>query len=719
MRQTITDDSDCIAIYRFKATTPRVWLLFFSIVTAVLLCVIPSNECRAQRLGEDGDKPVIGFSQPIGLLEVPPTQAILPQQPPLLEQDIYEQSLRVQSSKQLRVPAVSASTILKSRAFESSSEQEDLVGDSGTKDNWEDGGLDSIGPAAKSPHPKDDATPLPPTADGKWVDPHAEVFAQEQYPSAAKCAQCHKRIYDEWRVSSHAYASVSPMFHKFEQAVTEVTQGTVGYFCMRCHAPVATQLNYPREVSLVDGPAVVREGITCVACHRVKYPYDRVNGERRIEPGDIFQPVYGAGNGDGVEAVKAKADYFKVKLNRDNKLPGQELHNQAIQFEQISKSEFCVPCHQVAVHPGIALEVVWAQYRAAPAFQKGITCQDCHMGVVPGKASGYATAPCAEMSGKWIEPNRKHSNHTFYGPGYSLAHPGIFPHHEKSMRWNVKQWLEFDWRNGWGTPEFENKIAGTELEKTLPQVWQSSDERRDARKIIDENLKLLQQKRELNIQVLSNGFRLDGPFFESGRNAMRDIVFKYSVTNTSEGHNAPSGSLGAQPQIWLHVALVSPSGKTVWESGYTDGNGDLADLHSLQVNQGLCPPDHQLFNLQTKFLFTGVKGPDREAYLPVPIDIDQLQFFRPGTLPITVLNHPPFIRMEAHSLPPLGTKHAKYRIPANLITERGRYRLSAKLRSRTHPIYLLRFVTATAEMERRLNEQIIDFHAYSVEFYVN
>jgi hypothetical protein len=210
-------------------------------------------------------------------------------------------------------------------------------------DPFASGGLDSIGPAAKAPHTKDDAPKPAIGADGRTVDPHAEVFAHDLYPSAAKCAQCHKKIYDEWRVSSHAYAAVSPMFQKFEQAVTEVTQGTVGYFCMRCHAPVATQMNYPRDMSIVDGPAVFREGITCVACHRVKYPYDRVNGERRIEPGDIFAPVYGGGTGEGVEQVKAKPDHYKVKLNRDDKLPGQELHNQAIQLP----SSCCTSRHRI------------------------------------------------------------------------------------------------------------------------------------------------------------------------------------------------------------------------------------------------------------------------------------------------------------------------------------------------------------------------------------
>ena len=60
-----------------------------------------------------------------------------------------------------------------------------------------------------------------------------------------------------------------------------------------------------------------------------------------------------------------------------------------ITTDQISKSELCVCCHQVAVHLGIKLEIVWDEYRASPAFKAGITCQDCHMGTEPGKTDGY------------------------------------------------------------------------------------------------------------------------------------------------------------------------------------------------------------------------------------------------------------------------------------------------------------------------------------------
>ena len=97
--------------------------------------------------------------------------------------------------------------------------------------------------------------------------------------------------------------------------------------------------------------------------------------------------------------------------------------------------------------------------------------------------------------------------------------------------------------------------------------------------------------------------------------------FNYTITNLDDGHNLPSGSLGAQPEIWFNVALIDPDGKNI--CSYVDSNGDFADNHSLDLAAGKIKFDDQLFNLQTKFLTTNVKGTDREMYLPVSFDIDQ------------------------------------------------------------------------------------------------
>ena len=232
-----------------------------------------------------------------------------------------------------------------------------------------------------------------PNAASQQVDPHLELFAKNAYPSARECATCHEDIYHEWSISAHAYAAVSPMFHKFEQKLNDLSQGTVGYFCMRCHAPVATALCASRAEPLWNLPEVAREGITCIACHRVQYVYGKSNGERRIEPGDIFAPVFGGIGGDGVAETIHRKDHFKVKTSPDEQGPGQNMHAAGIYFEPLTRSEFCTPCHQVAVHPGIKLEVVWEQYRASPACKKGIQCQDCHMGRVPGLPLGYNVRP--------------------------------------------------------------------------------------------------------------------------------------------------------------------------------------------------------------------------------------------------------------------------------------------------------------------------------------
>jgi nitrate/TMAO reductase-like tetraheme cytochrome c subunit len=541
---------------------------------------------------------------------------------------------------------------------------------------------------------------------------HGKILSEEQFPSASKCAPCHKKVYDEWSSSAHAYSGLSPMFHKFENAINSLAP-TINSFCVRCHQSVGTTIGEKRESNLWDRVQVSREGVTCITCHRVNTEYGKVNGERRIEPGDIFQPVYGPTDAVELQKVLDNPGEYKITTSADES--GQQIHTKAIRFEQIRKSEFCVSCHQVAVNLGIKLEVVWDQYRASPANKQGVTCQQCHMGRIPGVPSGFERAPVAVVDDKEIEPNRDHYNHGFYGPGYSIAHPGIFPHNPDAQDWTIEEWLTFNYRAGWGTEEFEDTVSD---DYQFPEVWEDMVDRETAREIIDANLAKLEIRKQQRKQVMEMGTHIDGPFFDNKPKAGSSLKFHYVVKNINIGHNVPSGSLGAQPELWLNVALVDPNGKTVWESGYVDSNGDMADLHSLDVRAGKIEHDSQLFNLQTKFLTTNVKGTDREMYLPVNFDVDQLPFLRPAQQPVSVMNHPPFVRMEGRSIPPLGERKAKYKVPARLMKQKGQYKLAVRMRSRAEPIYFMNFVGATDEMERAMNEGMLDIHPYTVEFTV-
>jgi hypothetical protein len=602
---------------------------------------------------------------------------------------------------------------------------DDLLGGSmsllspGSSDDDPLGGLEQIGPpSTKKPKlpPGGASSKDQPKHEPGVVDPHAELFLQTQYPSALSCAKCHPKHYEEWRFSSHAYSSISPMFQRFEQAMQDLTRGTVGSFCFRCHAPVATQLEVPPSTSILDAPQVIREGITCVACHRVNESYWLTQGDRRIEPGNEYAPMYGTSDGQGIHKAASRASELKLKLSPDEKGPGQPLHTSGGFFEQLTKSDFCASCHQVAVHPGIWLEIVHAQFRAGPAHARGVTCQDCHMGAVPGKADGYEFDYCAIINDKPFGEPRRHGNHSFWGPNYSMAHPGLFPHNKDANRYTPRQWVTFEYRNGWGTPEFEKNVTP---EMKFPKPWDTKDDRIDGRKVIDANLAKLQEKRAIAAMTLSAGGAIEGPLMDlKPPRVLKPLKFAYKVSNISDGHNLPTGSLGAQPQMWLNAVLIGPDGRRIWETGYLDSNGDLADLNSVDVAERRVNRDSQLFNLQTKFLVNNVRGTDRESPVPLNFSVDQNPFLRPGAVPVSVLNHPPLIRMEAHSIAPLDHRIARFVVPGELITQPGEYRLSVRMRSRPEPPYFMRLVKASPEMIRRLNENIIDFAMSSKTFTV-
>ena len=198
------------------------------------------------------------------------------------------------------------------------------------------------------------------------------------------------------------------------------------------------------------------------------------------------------------------------------------------------------------------------------------------MGKVPGKALGYDCGPIAELGGKPYGELRKRTNHNFWGPNYSIAHPGLFPHNLKADRWSPRDWLAFDWRAGWGTEAFERSVRDT-AGSVFPKPWDNADDRRDARKIIDDNMRRSAIKRQSAIQTLSNAVCLDGPYFDREPTAGKALKFHIRVCNMSDGHNLPTASLGAQPQQWLNVSVKDPLGNIVWESGYLDSNGDLAE----------------------------------------------------------------------------------------------------------------------------------------------
>ncbi|MGI9626047.1 MAG: multiheme c-type cytochrome [Longimicrobiales bacterium] len=510
---------------------------------------------------------------------------------------------------------------------------------------------------------------------------HQSIDQEDRFPSANSCGSCHPVQYTEWSVSQHAYAQMSPVFNAFNGALLKLTNGTNGDFCIRCHTPVGMNLGEPEFMSNMDRHPTSREGVTCIVCHRLEEGYSKVSGRLAIAEGDIFDPVFGPSGNEELNRVIG-SDEFSVNAERGQS--GRAIHAGAEVLDQISESGFCGTCHDVNLVNGFRLEEAFSEYKSTPAAAQGISCQDCHMGVEPGKNSGYAEGPAAVVGGRETAP-RKRTNHIFAGPDYSIIHPGIFPHNIRASEMaTIREWLTFDVDAGWGTDAFEAAVpAGAEF----PERWATADDRYDAREIIEDNLALLEVSETQRLQVLQAGYEIGDVVTHSTGSS--GIAFDVEVKNVTNGHNVPTG-FDAERLVFLQVTVRDGSGAVVFQSGDRDPNGDVRDLHSLYVHDGELPLDDYLFSLQSKFLVRMNRGGEREQVLALNYSPDPLPFLRPSTRPTHLLGRPVGARKHRATIPPLKNEWAKYKVDADALSgTQGPYTADVRLVAQMIPVNLI------------------------------
>ncbi len=307
------------------------------------------------------------------------------------------------------------------------------------------------------------------------ADAHSELFAEDIYPSAVTCADCHPSQYEQWSVSQHAYAQLSPIYMAMQMRINTLTSSTNGDFCIRCHNQVGMNLEESPFISNLDRPASSREGITCSVCHRVNKSYGKISGRLPLVRGPMQSTIFGPSGSDELQKVIDDPDDVGFKVTTNPDVRGLLIHAEAEPFFELTKPGFCGTCHDVTLLNGFRLEEAFSEYKQSAAAADGVTCQDCHMGKEPGKVSGYDFGPAAIVNDIPTK-DRRISNHFFAGPDYSLIHPGLFPHNPKASNFaNLREWLLFDWKAGWGTSDFEDAadLAGEamdEMEELLDDI---------------------------------------------------------------------------------------------------------------------------------------------------------------------------------------------------------------------------------------------------------
>jgi hypothetical protein len=524
---------------------------------------------------------------------------------------------------------------------------------------------------------------------------HARAFATTRFPSATVCGQCHPTQYRQWSASQHAYAQLSPIFNAMFAKIIKGTNGTNGDFCVRCHTQVGMNLGESQFMSNIDRTPTSREGISCVICHRASEPFGKISGRFALDEGDITQPVYGP-TGNNVELQKAIAN---VGLQTDPNKAGRKVHAELRKFFRITTSAFCGECHDVNLLNGFRLEEAFSEYKHAPAAQRGLQCQDCHMGKEPGRElaersdpdffrKNYAWGPAAKV-GSFETAPRMLTNHEFVGPDYSVLPPSLFPLNIAAVKEEsekndpkarglatIREWIQFDWQAGWGTDAFEDNVSP---DYQFPPRWATEDDRRDGRKIID----------DIRVDKASP----DG------------IKFSVQFKSGTDGHNVPTG-FDAERLVWLHVVVKDADGTVIKESGDLDPNGDVRDLNSSYVQNGEMPLDEELVSLQGHFIDRMQRGGEREQILATNFSPDPLPFLRPDRQSSILLGRPNDARKEKFSIDPLGERWGHYEVTKEQLTGRAPYTVHVEIKTAMVPVNLVNFVRSIGFDYNMTDEQI-------------
>ncbi len=229
-------------------------------------------------------------------------------------------------------------------------------------------------------------------------DPSHDIEALQD---PATCESCHPEHWREWQGSMHAYAGDDPVFLAMNAQAQRETNGAIGDFCIRCHAPTAVALGLTHDgLNLSELPAKHR-GVGCYACHQI----EAVEGTHNNPLVLAFDSVMRGSIGDALEpSVHGVA--------RSSFVDGGSFDSAAA----------CGSCHDIVTPAGVHIERTYAQWQGSfysdpdpddlsrPAFY-ALSCIDCHMDRETGAIADYPG----------VRGDRDRHSHGFVGVDVALT----------------------------------------------------------------------------------------------------------------------------------------------------------------------------------------------------------------------------------------------------------------------------------------------------------
>lgn len=203
----------------------------------------------------------------------------------------------------------------------------------------------------------------------------APTASLEELRDPLTCSGCHEEHYREWAGSMHAYASTDPVFLAMNARGQRETNGALGDFCVRCHAPMAVELGATTDgLNLSELPSSL-QGVGCYFCHNVESVDGAHNNPLRLAHDTTLRGALRDPAPNGVHAVA-----YSPFTDRD----------------RLESAALCGACHDVVTPAppapvSVHLERTFAEWQTTvfnqPPAAGGLTCGGCHMRGRDGRAA--------------------------------------------------------------------------------------------------------------------------------------------------------------------------------------------------------------------------------------------------------------------------------------------------------------------------------------------
>ncbi|MEE2904404.1 MAG: multiheme c-type cytochrome [Myxococcota bacterium] len=194
----------------------------------------------------------------------------------------------------------------------------------------------------------------------------------EELMKPEACQSCHPKHYQQWAGSMHAYAAFDPVFIAMNERGQRETNGELGDFCVKCHAPMALLTGATTDGLNLDEVPNHLKGVTCYFCHQV----DEIVGDHNAKLNLADDDVMRGGIADPVENSAHESKY-------------SPLHDR----NSLESAALCGSCHDIVTQNGVHLERTFEEWKgtlfAHDTPAEKLTCSGCHMRGSNGLAANY------------------------------------------------------------------------------------------------------------------------------------------------------------------------------------------------------------------------------------------------------------------------------------------------------------------------------------------